>query len=433
MIRVDRIYSWVFIATFALLVPSVKFLKFTDELSVIVLFGVALFDSYFSRDWKKYKGLWITSGIMMLYALYSLVFMHYNTPKAIIADMLIQMKPFVPFFAFIAAGAYFTAFQKLLLKWIAVLNCIFVAVVFLFARQSLDHILQHVSYVGIIAFVSSIVFIFCSIDYDGNLKKTSLLQGLLLMAVGLLGTRAKFFATFVIAIYFLWFYRPGLSAKSVLKVVSLSVVVITAVVAVSWYKFQYYFIIGNSGRFDPEVMEAFARPIMYATSFMILISHIPFGSGLASFASYASGDIHYSSIYYDYGINHIVGLSPHDTSCICDAFYPSLAQFGFVGIALFIYFWIYIALRLKKTIRMNHKYKSFYAIGWIIILFILIESVASTTFVQSGGQCSMMILGGICHLATNPIKTTTATAMAPVNKPAFSFIDNSKICLNQTQ
>lgn len=68
---------------------------------------------------------------------------------------------------------------------------------------------------------------------------------------------------------------------------------------------------------------------MYLHGFTILFDYFPFGSGLASFASFPSAE-NYSSLYYEYGLNNIGGLSPDMPDFICDAFYPTLAQFGII-------------------------------------------------------------------------------------------------------
>lgn len=432
MIKADRLSSWIFIGTFILLVPSVKLLKFTDELTALLLMGVAVFDSIANGNWKKYKCLWSICGIMAFYALYSLTVMNNNTPYAITVDALIQLKPFVPFFVIMALGIHFTPSDKLILKIFAVVNCVIVAFITLFFRESVDDIIQHVSYIGIIAFVSALVYLYCSIDNDGNLDKGHLLTGLCMMSIGLLGTRAKFYATFILAVFFLIFYRPGISRQSLIKLAAVAGFVMLCIIAVAWKKFEYYFITGNSGRFDPEVMEAFARPILYATGFLILIHYFPFGSGLASFASYASGEISYSGIYSEYGINHVYGLSKQYPAFICDAFYPSLAQFGIAGICLFIYFWIYIAKKLKSLVRINpERNRLYFALGWIIIFFILIESVASTIFVQSGGQCAMMILGAICSTVKIHSRIETKKNDKPIY--SFSYLNTQEICQNPIQ
>ena len=96
---------------------------------------------------------------------------------------------------------------------------------------------------------------------------------------------------------------------------------------------------------------------MYLHGFTILFDYFPFGSGLASFASFPSAE-NYSSLYYEYGLNNIGGLSPDMPDFICDAFYPTLAQFGIIGVILFITFWVYTYRFLRMMIRKTRYYTS---------------------------------------------------------------------------
>lgn len=177
--------------------------------------------------------------------------------------------------------------------------------------------------------------------------------------------------------------------------------------AVGWSKFSYYFLTGESTTYDPSVIESYARPVLYATGALILIDKLPFGSGLASFASWSSIEP-YSSLYHEYRISSVYGLSPANPTFICDAFYPSLAQFGIVGVILFITFWVYVIRLLKKLIRSNPvENRLYFACGWIIVITILIESIASTTFVQTAGMWAMMLLGIICAKAESQEDTLT--------------------------
>ena len=85
---------------------------------------------------------------------------------------------------------------------------------------------------------------------------------------------------------------------------------------------------------------------------------------------------------------------------ICDAFYPTLAQFGIIGVILFITFWVYTYRFLRMMIRKNPiLYINQFSIGALIISAMLIECVASTSFVQPSGQVAMMLLGMICSVS----------------------------------
>ena len=75
-----------------------------------------------------------------------------------------------------------------------------------------------------------------------------------------------------------------------------------------------------------------ARPATYTTATTIIFKdYIPFGSGLGTFATNAAAQ-YYSPLYYKYGLNDIWGLYPDNPMFLADAFFPTLAEFGMVGL-----------------------------------------------------------------------------------------------------
>ena len=119
-----------------------------------------------------------------------------------------------------------------------------------------------------------------------------------MLSMGIWGFKAKYFATLVLSIFFMTLYKPGIMRHLNFKhfLIIVSILLLTA--AVSWNKFQYYFLTGNSESFDPTVVESFARPVLYTTAGLILLDHFPFGTGLASFATSASQES-YSGVYFE--------------------------------------------------------------------------------------------------------------------------------------
>ena len=122
MLRIDRICTTLFILAFALLIPSVKIVTFTDELIAGLMGLIAVADCVVNQAWRRYTILWIIVAVMTFYAAYSLIFMHFNTLGAIITDWIIQLKPYVPFVVFLAVRPTFTTKQKQLLRYIANLD-----------------------------------------------------------------------------------------------------------------------------------------------------------------------------------------------------------------------------------------------------------------------------------------------------------------------
>lgn len=407
MIRTDRICILTLIAVFALLIPSVKWLTAVDELATLVLAGCAMFDCLVNGNWRRYKLLWVVMGVMTFYALYSVTMVHYNTPKAVAIDWIIQLKPFVPMCAALAIAPKLTPADRWWLRIIAVANIVVALACFFAGDAIMRLVIRHISYVGLTIFVSAIVYYLCSVRKDGTVPQIDLILTVVFLLSGLVCTRSKYYGTVVFTLYMLLCYRPGMVKRYGARSLAIFTAVALMVMKVGWSKFTYYFIQGDSDRFDLEALSSYARPVMYATSGLIFMDHIPFGSGLASFGSFASSEP-YSDVYYEYQIDKVYGISPQMSDYICDAFYPSLAQFGIVGVALFVYFWIYVVGMLKKVLHSGMVYAVLqYRVAWSLIVFLLIESIASTTFVQCPGLISMMIIGMICAPVYNGCTTET--------------------------
>lgn len=333
---------------------------------------------------------------MILYAIYSVVFAKFNVIQAIVLDLVISLKPFVPFIVMFAVGPRFVELDKQIMRGVCLINAILSIIALCCGYGVVKLIYFHPMYCGAVIFVSLMFFLYCNMDKNGQVSRISLIFVVILLALGLLCTRAKYFGEFVLAMFFLFAYRPGIMRQLTLKRALGLLAVGVLIIAVSWNKIEYYFLTGNSGTFDPSVVESYARPVLYATSFLILLEFIPFGSGLGSFATYASEQF-YSDVYFYYGIDKVYGLSPTYSAFICDAYYPSLAQFGFAGLILFICFWRYSYNFIRIALRQeNFRFKNLFIIGSLIICFILIECTSGTIFTQSIGAIAMALYGMIC-------------------------------------
>ena len=392
MIRLDKICIWTLIVCFAGMIWSGSLVKPIDEMACYTLLAMGLMDCIVNHRWRAYRPLLLVIAIMAGYVVYS-TFKGFNTLPYIVMDAIIELKPFVPFMVILVIKPQLNLTERRVLKGIAIVNIITVLVLYAMPVFR-DYTLQlHLMFLGTTCFISMLVYLYCSIDEQGHVSPADMTAVLVMLVVGLGCARAKYYGEAVLAIFFLLLYRPGMSRGVKPGYWLLSLMVLVAVGMVSWNKFSYYFLTGNGDTIDPTVAETFARPVLYATSGLILLDHFPLGSGLASFASYASS-AHYSSLYYEYGINNIYGLSESYPDFICDAFYPSLAQFGVVGVVLFITFLVWAfrpATRLLRLDPQRHRYH--YVIAALAMCFILIESVASTMPMQTWGLLAMAIMG----------------------------------------
>lgn len=383
-----------------LIIPSFQLFLYLDELLSYSLLGLALADCIFNNRWRKYSLLWILMSIMSFYAWYSIQFLDYNTVGMILKDWIIELKPFIPFAVLLSLSVSFNKRDKKYIRRICIINTLIMFVSLLCGEKFVTTMVTHPAYAGHVIYISSIFYLYCSFDEEsGTVTKRDITITVLMLTSGLLCLKAKYFAMYIPAIYLILFYKPGILRHFNAKHAFVSILILLGVLGATWNKFQYYFLQGNSESFDPTVIESFARPVLYMTSGFILVDHFPFGSGLASFASFPSAE-NYSNIYYEYGIHNVHGLAPQsEISFICDAFYPSLAQFGVVGVILFIIFWIYVYNFPRRMIRDDStKYRIPFIIASIILIFIFAECTSGNALTQVSGTLSMMLLGTICSI-----------------------------------
>lgn len=400
MIRLDRIAVYIFIALYVLLIPSthVPLVKYADEISYLLLAAIGILDCIINRKWRSYRLFWIIVLVMAFYAVYSILFLRYNKPIAIMVDAIVEMKPYVSFAVLLALAPRFSESDKQVLRIISVASVVICVLSAFGGYELIRLILFHPAFLGLTVFFSSMVFLLVNINEDGTIDKKRLYGVVLMILCGLVCTRSKYYGECVLALFFLFVWRPGLLKGFNPKHYVGILVLLALVFVVSWQKIDFYFIsgTGDATRFDPSAVESYARPVLYFTGGLILLDHFPLGSGLASFASNASISP-YSGVYHEYGIDKVYGLSEAMSDFICDAYYPSLAQFGIVGLILFVLFFIYVCRLLKRLLRRDaNLYRYYYVTGSLLVCYLLIECIAGTSFSQAPGVMTMMLLGIIC-------------------------------------
>jgi len=365
--------------------------KYTDELmaSFLVLFaGLIILER---QDWKQAIPLYIIGTIFIFYIFYSFIIKS-NVTIAILKDSIIQMKPFLGFYCTYLLMPSLTKDHKKFITIMCLVSALFIIIIGLTGQMFA--FFGHQSRFATAATITAFLYFYCS-SYSWN----NLLMFYAIFAVGLISTRSKFYGFYILAILFCSLIKSGYRLKFSLSGILMIIIILTLIISVSWGKIYYYFIFGTM-----ESGETWARPALFFTSFFIFIDYFPFGSGLASFATYESAE-HYSSIYTKYKINHLFGLSKEYPNFICDTYYPSLAQFGIIGMILFIYFWILIVRKIntyKNVIGISKEY----IISILIICFFIIESIADSTFTHNRGLFMLIILGmsmSDMHLKSNEV------------------------------
>ena len=393
MLSINKTYCVIFFITLLLQVPGVhSFLGYADELIVLAMLMLMALDIVINRNFARYKPIYIVALIFFVYFLFTVAFRDFNTKYAAFNDFILQQKAYLPLLVFYAVAPQFSPRLKNVMKKVCIVNAAIVLAAF--ASGVFEDVLVHVSNAGVVCFNSFLVYLYCSIDDDGLVSRKDLFVALAILTVGLTSTRSKFYGEYVIAYFMLFLYKPGMLKNFNIKKALLVLMLIGVVVLVAWQKIEYYYITGNAGVYDPEVIETYARPVLYITMFLILLDYPLLGSGLASFATHSSSPhVHYSDIYHQYGIDIVYGLSPEMPDFINDAFFAQFAQFGLIGILLFLYYWIWIYNKLKLGL---HEGKTLeFSIGMLIVAFAMIESTSGSMIIKFGGLLPLMLLGMI--------------------------------------
>ena len=379
-------FLFIFTFIFGLLLYGTIGFDSMDEICALLLLAFFIFGIFQSKGWYVNKAFIVTLSVFLFYLCYSFL-IGSNVKSAIIQDFIIQFKPYLAFFATYFLYPLFSPKQKDILRII----CLFFAAILLAIGLASLHnpyiindLMFHRAYYAACAIAIALVFYFCSPD-----TATNKLLFVVLLSIGMFSTRSKFYGFFMLAVMLILLTPYIRNIRLNIKTILACMLVVALIIIVGWEKLDLYFAI--SGTEDEVESGLIARMMLYKTSIDVLIDYLPFGSGFGSFASYASG-VHYSKLYYQYGLDSIWGINKTDYAYIADTFYPCLAQFGFVGIFLFFYFFWFLLRKSYLLFKKNQQTK-YFIITLLIIGHILIESVADATFTSHRGFFMMMLLG----------------------------------------
>lgn len=122
--------------------------------------------------------------------------------------------------------------------------------------------------------------------------------------------------------------------------------------------------------------ERWARPALYLEMLDVLKDYPLLGSGLGTYGTFGSV-VYYSPLYAYYNLDNVYGLEEGHIVYVCDTFFPTLCQIGFIGIGLFIYFW------WKRYKIVIHNFTADYDLAkfimaLLIMVFFAIESTADS-------------------------------------------------------
>lgn len=379
-------YLFVFTLIFGVIFYDALGLNFIDELCAIALCGLYGFYIFHTPNWSINKMFLITLCVFIFYLCYSFS-IHCNSKAAILSDFIIQLKPYLAFFTVYAFKPILNKQMKKNLQLLSIVFSIYLLVIgitSLFSLDILHALLTHQSRLATAATITALLYLYCS---EYTLKDKIIF--LLLLSIGLLSGRSKMYGFFVIAAFFVFYINKTFELKLNTKNITIFSIAIIAMTIVAWDKINFYFIEGGGMGNERETHDFYARAALYYFSLDIFKEYFPFGSGFATYGTFSSGE-YYSHIYNDYGMDVMQGLTENDPRFIADTYYPSLAQFGVIGVILFFMFWI--SLTRKSLLYFQKENIKDFVISIVIICFFLIECTSDATITHNRGLFIMMLL-----------------------------------------
>lgn len=379
MKSISKFYTWFWIIYFPVCIAFAVTVNFdwSDEiLTVLLLFYAMAKQHFLVKDKKRSKEINIYIALMIFYLLYSLL-IKITTPRGVMLDFLQQLRPYAVFYLTWMLAPQFSPKQKKYIKWIMLLSFFG----YLFAFKFKPSLVT--PYGGAESAALGQIALCCAMVYYLFSKQTTKNRNIaiLIMLLGLASGKSKYFGECVCFIALVMFVKSKINFTSVstlLKLAALGAVVIFF----TWTKFNAYYVEGFQ-----EDAQAMARPATYETGMQIMFhDYVPFGSGLGSFGTAAAAK-EYSPLYFKYHLNEIWGLDPTNPMFLADAFYPTLAEFGIVGLFFFLWFW-------KRRLWEANKIPNliYYRMALMCILALALESTADSSYLSGKGMGYFMIL-----------------------------------------
>lgn len=374
-----------------------------DEMMTIILFLFTLLmcrKRYINR--KPLKEYLVCMGIIAFYFVYSLIW-GANVLGGILLDLMQEVRPYTIIFCTWILNPQFSKKQK---KWMLATMVLTLVSWIIYHPDSIENRSAEFPVLGQLAICTGMSWYLLT-------KQTKLNRNiaLFLVLIGMIAPKFKFMGEVVCFIAFIYFLKKRLNFRSP-KTILYCTVIVTIVLTVTWTRFDAYYVTGLSN-------EGMARPMTYKTSLKILSDYIPFGPGMGTFACNGAWKF-YSPLYYKYNLNDIWGMSDASlgSGCfICDAYYPSLAQFGIVGVFFFLWFW----KRRFKEINVIQDMR-YYRVAMITVCCLVIEQTADSSWLSGKGMGYCMLLA-LCLNANRNLMIERQRQMAAT---ASEQVENSK-------
>lgn len=363
-----------------------------DEAMTILLFlyTITKFGSRYTNR-KPWTEFFVCLSLIAFYVGYSLMF-GANVAGGVWLDLMQEIRPYTIIFCTWILNPQFTKKQK---KWMLATMVVTLGSWIFYHPESLQSENAEFPVLGQLAICTGMAWYL----FTEPLMRNRYIA-LALVLTGMIAPKLKFMGEVVCFIAFVFFLKKRLNFRSP-KTMIYCAIVVAIILTVTWTRFDGYYVSGLSN-------DELARPMTYKTSLKIFYDYFPFGSGMGSFACNGAWQ-YYSPLYYKYKLNDIWGLD-EGGGFICDAYYPTLAQFGIVGVFFFLWFWKRRMSAINVIVDMRY-----YRVAMISICCLAIEQTADSSWLSGKGMGYCMLLA-LCLNANRNLQNQVKSRNRIVNR-----------------
>jgi len=364
IVYVDEIYALLFIPLLVMNLKNIEFRK--TDLLALLFFVLFISAGILGNLIYKYQNSFsiiidIITNIKFILGILSTIFLikDKNELESIGNTLSIFLKIFIAVNVFLG-----------LLTYLNIYNDGFMG--YRYGIKALKLYFNHSTYYAAANFVSSVlIYLFMK-------KKSDYIFIILGFILTILSLRAKAFISVVTAVSCFYIFRKRLLFGNIKYLFFLLGLVIITIIGYDAY--DTYF--NNDYN---------ARQALTETCFKIAKDYFPVGGGFATFGSSESVK-NYSMLYSIYGIDKVYGLSPDFSNFISDTFWPMIiGQTGAIGIISYII--ILFTIFKKFILYAFKKNRSCFICSLVCFLYLLISSLAESSFVNSISLLFAFIIG----------------------------------------
>ena len=333
------------------------------------------------EPWREYfTFLWILG----FYVVYSLI-RQVNVPGAVWIELVQQIRPYSIVYCTWILNPQFTEKQKKWMLW--AMGLTLTSWIYYHPETMQNGVQAEFPVLGQLAICTGMAYYL----FTEETKKNKYIA-LIIVLTGMLAPKFKFMGEVICFIALLFYIKERLDFKSS-KTIFYVVLIMAVVIAFTWTRFEVYYV---SGWNNAEL----ARPMTYKTSLQILWDYFPLGPGMGTFASWGAAE-YYSPLLYKYGLNNIWGMTREFNGFIADAFYPTLSQYGIVGVILFFIYW------KRRLIAFNEiEDMKYYRVALLTFFCLAIEQTADTSWLSGKGMGYCMLIGLCLNANRNSLQFT---------------------------